>query len=101
MGARKIKETMTRWTPSRADPHPPSSPLSKLGSQTISGAKRRRRRRALDSINTLLHTHIEGGDHKATPQNTHTHTHTHTHTQTHTHPLSRTAELTASINEIA
>jgi len=39
-------------------PSPPTSPLSKLGSQIISGAKRRRRRRVLVSINTLYYIHI-------------------------------------------
>jgi len=34
-----------------AGPHPPSSPLSKPGSRIRSGAKRRRRRRVLASIN--------------------------------------------------
>jgi hypothetical protein len=70
-GVRKIRATMTRWTLSQTDPHSPSSPLSKPGSLTIFGVKRRRRRRTLASINTLYYihlvTHLEGGDHKVSP----------------------------------
>ena len=38
-------------------PSTPSSLLSKLGSQIISGAKRRRRRRTMTSINILYYIH--------------------------------------------
>jgi hypothetical protein len=89
MGARKIMATMTRWTPPQADPYPPSSPLSKLGSLITLGAKRRRRRKGLASIITLYYihliTHLEGGDHKITPN-------------PHSHVI---VELAARINEIA
>jgi len=57
MGARKIRATMTRWAPPQVDPHPPSSPLSKLGSLITLGAKRRRRRRGLTSTITLYYIH--------------------------------------------
>jgi hypothetical protein len=66
-------------TPNR--PMTPSSPHSKLGSLITLGAKRRRKRRGLDSINTHYYIHIEGGVPNPQP--------------------SRTAELTARINEIA
>jgi hypothetical protein len=76
MGARKIRATMTRWAPPQVDPHPPSSPLSKLGSLITLGAKRRRRRRGLTSTITLYYIHfityLEGGDHKVAP-NPHSH----------------------------
>ncbi len=39
MDTRKTKTTMIIWTLPLADPHPPSSPLSKFGNQIISGAK--------------------------------------------------------------
>jgi hypothetical protein len=58
MGVWKVKTTIIRWTLSQTDPHPPSSRPSKLGSQIISGAKRKRRRRTVDSINTLYYIHI-------------------------------------------
>jgi hypothetical protein len=64
--------------PVRTDPHPPSSPLSNLVSQTISGAKRRRRRRELASINTLYYIHILKEVTIRLPLSKHTHTHTHT-----------------------
>ena len=96
MGARKIRATMTRWAPPQVDPHPPSSPLSKLGSLITLGAKRRRRRRGLTSTITLYYRHfityLEGGDHKVAPP---------PKKKKHTHTLSRTAQPTARINKIA
>jgi hypothetical protein len=85
MGVRKIKATMTRWTPPLATPHPLSSPLSKLVSQIRSGVKRKRRRRELDSINNLLLTQLNGSDHKVAPppkKKTHANTHTLTYNGT-------------------
>jgi hypothetical protein len=71
MGVRKIMATMTRWTPPQGDLYPLSSPLSKLDNLITYGTKRRRRRRELTSIITLYYihliTHLEGGDHKVTP----------------------------------
>jgi hypothetical protein len=74
MGPRTIMATMTRWTSPQADPYPPSSPLSKLGSLIIFGAKRERRRRVLVSTIKLYYiqliTNLEGGDHKVAPNST-------------------------------
>ena len=50
MDVQRIMATMTRWTPLQVDPYPSSSPLSKFGSLIRLGAKRRRRRRWLDSM---------------------------------------------------
>ena len=71
MGARKTKVTMTRWTPPLADPHPPSSPLSKPGSLITLGAKRRRRGKGLVSTITFYYIHfitdLEEDDQKVVP----------------------------------
>ena len=87
MDARKIRVTMTRWTPPQADPYPPSSPLSKLGSLIIFGTKRRRRSRALASIITLYYIHLI--THLALKEAT---------IRSPLTPPSRTAELAARIN---
>jgi hypothetical protein len=53
--------------------------------------KEREKERYYYYQHTLLHTHIEEGDHKVTPLKK----------KKNTHTLSRTAEPTAGINEIA
>jgi hypothetical protein len=67
MGVQEIMAPMTRWTLPQADPYPPSSPLSNLGSLITLGAKRRRRTRGLDSINIHYYLHLEGGDQQVAP----------------------------------
>ena len=85
MGVLEILAPMTRRTPPQADPCPPSSPLSKLGSLITLGAKRTRiiGRRGLDSINIHYYIHLKEATNRSPyPQ------------------PSRTVELTVHINEL-